>query len=244
MAKKMIINRKQFQKLSENEVTPKIVVPVDGNTVADAVSAINNPQTQRQLNSAQSSAGDVTLSLQGSGYDDAGPTQVVNKGPNDSYDTALGDQVNSDLFAKNPSIEVNDTVDESRRFTKKQLEEARLANMKKNGHTFTKKNLLESWDDEYVDIDALADFCDGNDFLYVIRYMGQWRLSCANSTPIQKEIISDIYKGYAEETREIDSFLRNVSGIRNKVDLDSVTVVKISGIPGQDDYYILWEQDF
>lgn len=237
----MIINRKQFQRLSENEVTPKIVIPVQGNSVSDAVSAINNPQTQRQLNSAESSAGDVTISLQGSNYQDNGPTQLVNKAANDSYDTALTNQVNPDLFAKNPSVEVNDTVDEGKRYTKKQLEEARLANIREHGEVRTKKNLFEGWDDEILDVDELINYCSGEDFLYIVNFGGRYQLSCANSPQIQDEIISDIENGTVEETHEMDGFIDSNPNISDKFDHDSTVVVRVSA-PGQDDYYILWEQ--
>ena len=64
--KKFIINNTQLRKIYEATVTPKIVVPFDGNSVSDAVSAIDNPNVQKQLNTAQSAAGDCTIALQGS----------------------------------------------------------------------------------------------------------------------------------------------------------------------------------
>ena len=119
--KKFIINNTQLRKIYEATVTPKIVVPFDGNSVSDAVSAIDNPNVQKQLNTAQSAAGDCTIALQGSNYQDNGPTQSVKKDSGSSWGDAMTQQINPELFQQNPSAELNDTIDEGVKFTKKEI---------------------------------------------------------------------------------------------------------------------------
>lgn len=254
MAKKLIVNRKQFTRLAEAEVTPKMVVPVQGNTVADAVSAINNPDTQRQLNAAQSAAGDVTISLQGDGYQDNGPTQAVNKQSGESYDTALSSQLNPDLFAKNPSAEVNDVVDEGTRFTKKQLEEARLANIKKNGRVCTKKTLFEEtygWDDFCVTDELIQELKRTGDFFFIARCPDDSRNSkcpykrlCANSSEVQEAIFKEIrIAGVLAVTHEMDGFIANDPVMSQQFD-EAPRVVKVSSLPDTADFYVIPECDY
>lgn len=162
--KKVIISASQLFEA----ITPKIVVPFDGNSVSDAVAAVNNPQTQQQLDTAQSSAGDATISLQGSDYKDNGPTQAVKKDANTSYGDAITQQVNPDLLANNPSIEVSDTIDESMKYTKKEIEERRKKKLKENFKRYSKKQLREAYE-QYT-----QNFNDYNGFSEdVAHYFGQ-----------------------------------------------------------------------
>lgn len=252
--KKIIINREQLRKLSENQVTPKIIVPVDGNTVSDAVAAINNPNTQRQLNTAQSSAGDVTISLQGNGYNDSGPVQSVSKKPSESYDTALTNQLNPDLFAKNPSAEVNDVVDEGKRFTKKQLEEARIANIKQNGHKYTKKTLFKEtydWDDYCVSGELIQELKRTGDFFFISRWPDDRKKStspykrlCANSSEIQEVIFDEIRSaGILVVTHEMDDFITNDPVMSQQFE-ETPRVVKVASLPDTADFYVIPEYEY
>lgn len=147
--KKFIINNTQLRKIYEATVTPKIVVPFDGNSVSDAVSAIDNPNVQKQLNTAQSAAGDCTIALQGSNYQDNGPTQSVKKDSGSSWGDAMTQQINPELFQQNPSAELNDTIDEGVKFTKKEIMERRRKKLAENCVRFTKKQIMESYGGNY-----------------------------------------------------------------------------------------------
>lgn len=160
--KKFIINNTQLRKIYEATVTPKIVVPFDGNSVSDAVSAIDNPNVQKQLNTAQSAAGDCTIALQGSNYQDNGPTQSVKKDSGSSWGDAMTQQINPELFQQNPSAELNDTIDEGVKFTKKEIMERRKKKLKENYTRFTKKQLKEVYNERYEDY--TTHFNGPNDF--------------------------------------------------------------------------------
>lgn len=196
--KKIIISASQLFEA----ITPKIVVPFDGNSVSDAVAAVNNPQTQQQLDTAQSAAGDATISLQGSDYKDNGPTQAVKKDANTSYGDAITQQVNPDLLASNPSVEISDTIDESRKFTKKEIEERRKKKLRENYKRFTKKQLRESNYDMYT-----THFEDYNKFQDEVKhYFGQKVYSLqqqAAELERESEIITHDFGIAIEEVNDI-----------------------------------------
>ncbi len=136
------------------------------------------------------------------------------------------------------------TVYESRRFTKKQLEEARLANMRKNGRVCTKKTLFESEGEPEFDLGELVDFCQNNDFfIYIQVPMKGWAPIVVNTQEgLRDEISSDIYNTRPssfsdEKTDEILQTLSGkIGGLRG--------IVKVMGTAEDGSkypYYIVWE---
>lgn len=89
--------------------------------------------------------------------------------------------------------------------------------------------------------DKLSEWCLNNDFLYIINFMGQWRISAGNSSDIQKEIVSDIQNcAFIEPTHEMDWLIENRFEkifARNTY----VVVFKLHDTP-DGDYYVIYER--
>ena len=234
MKKKLIITQEQFRRLDEEA---KIVVPFNGNTPQQANAAYQDARNQIDYAESHAQGGDVTVSLQGTGADENKPSQAVTLDPNNPNITT---QLDANLFNANPSAEIKDKeVYEGQTFTKKQLEEARIANIKKNGRHYTKKMLREGFDDDdVIDRDELIETLrNWGDFMYVLPSFG--RVSGANSSEIQEEIFDDIScAGYLEYSHDIDYL------VEPKVYGDFY-VVKICSVPkpNTEDYYVVVEQD-
>ena len=115
------------------------------------------------------------------------------------------------------------------------------SDLKKIVFESVKKVLKEGAVDGYVNADELADFCRENDFLYIYNFpFGGLKISCANSSEIQEEIINDIYDAaFLKETHEVDYLLQNRI---ERGDLENFKVIKLCDIPNEKDYYIVWEQ--
>lgn len=93
-----------------------------------------------------------------------------------------------------------------------------------------------------IDINELIDFCQNyGDYLYIINGFRGWSVSTANSEEIQKEILSDLYKcSYVQATHEKDYLLYRREDWFEGV---YVAVMKVVGVPGQEDYYIIYMKD-
>ena len=135
-------------------------------------------------------------------------------------------------------------TNESRRFTKKQLEEARLANMRKNGRVCTKKTLFESEGEPEFDLGELVDFCQNNDFfIYIQVPMKGWAPIVINTQEgLRDEISSDIYntRPTSFSNEMTDEILQTLSG---KIG-DLRGIVKVMGTAEDGSkypYYIVWE---
>ena len=89
---------------------------------------------------------------------------------------------------------------------------------------------------------TLIDFCKNyGDFLYIINGFRGWGVSAANSDEIKYEIISDLYKcSNVEPTHDKDYLLYNHNDWFDGV---YVAVMKVIGVPNQEDYYIIYTQD-
>lgn len=88
--------------------------------------------------------GDVNLVVTGPGNDDNEPTQVIDVGAENTIQNAISTQGN-DKLAQNGGTMIlrGDGLGESYVFTKKALREARLAKIKREGKTYTKKDIIE-----------------------------------------------------------------------------------------------------
>ena len=231
--KKLVITQEQFRRL--NEADANIVIPFKGNTPQQANAAYQDARNQIDYAKSHASNGDVTVSLQGDNYDENKPSQVATLDPNNPNITT---QLDSSLFNANPGVEVKDKeVYEGKVYTKKQLEEARIHNIKKNGKHYTKRKLQEIFgEDDYIDADELIDTLERiGDFLYVINYFGTWRVSAANASHIQDEIFDDIRSaGYLEYSHDVDDMVEPKVG-------GDYYVVKLCSLPNQEDYYVVVE---
>lgn len=93
-----------------------------------------------------------------------------------------------------------------------------------------------------IDIDVLIDFCKNyGDYLFIINGVRGWSVSSANSEEIQTEILSDLYNCLnVEVTHEKDYLLWNRDSL---FDNFYIAVMKVIGVPNQEDYYIIYMQD-
>lgn len=116
-----------------------------GNSTADFVNAVGDVNTQSDINKA-GRVGDVNLTISGPESNDSQPIQTVNVAPGETPQSAIQNQANNDLIKAGGKVEITgDGFGESKVFSKKMVEEARLNSMKKNGKVLTKKELRESF---------------------------------------------------------------------------------------------------
>ena len=141
--KKIIITRSQLNKLNENAVN--IIAKAGGNTTSDYINTVSNVNTQADINKA-SRVGDVNLTISGPESNDTQPVQTINVAPGETAQSAIQQQANDDLIRAGGKVEVSGDgfVNETKIFTKKMVEEARINSMRKNGKVMTKKELRDS----------------------------------------------------------------------------------------------------
>jgi hypothetical protein len=140
--KKIIISKTQLFKLNEDRVN--ISTQAKSNTTTDFINAATNPNTVSDVNKA-GVAGDVNLVINGPQSSDNQPTQTVNVAPGDTVQNAISNQTNDELVRNGSKVEITGPgFGESRIYSKRMVEEARLANMRKNGKVMTKKEITES----------------------------------------------------------------------------------------------------
>ena len=140
--KKIIISRSHLRKINE-ENSVNINAQAIDNSLTAFSKAATDTNTQSDIQKAKS-FGDVNLMVTGPKADDSQPTQVVNVGAGDTVQNALADQGSDELIRNGGAIKITgDGIGESRIFTKRELKEARLAKIKKEGKIFSKKELME-----------------------------------------------------------------------------------------------------
>ena len=133
-----------MQYLNE-ENTVNIAAQAKDNSLSSFTTAASDTNTVSDIQKAKS-AGDVNLVVNGPDSNDTQPRQVVNVAAGDTVQNALADQANDELIRNGGSVLINgDGLGESYIFSKKKLEELRLAKMKKDGKVMTKKELRESF---------------------------------------------------------------------------------------------------
>lgn len=140
--KKIIITRKQLKILNENMVN--ITAKAGGNSMSDFINTVGNVNTQSDINKA-GRVGDVNLTISGPESNDTQPIQTVNVAPGETAQSAIQNQANDDLIRAGGKVEVSgDGFGESKIFTKKMVEEARIDSMRKTGKIMTKGELRNS----------------------------------------------------------------------------------------------------
>ena len=248
MKKNLVITREQFQRLEEVTLGRTGSGALSSSEVNDTIN--NNTEL---INQATQQYDSVTIPGEGS-MEGASINIPVKRGTNVNssiVNQALADNTkeltNGASVTLVPSTNgTTNTTFESRRFTKKQLEEARIANMKKNGRTCTKKTLFEEVGDDEINIDELADFCKNEDFyIYInVPFKGGWEAHAVNTNrEVRDEVIADIYytkpQHFSNEMKpEMERILAGkVDNIRG--------VVKLIGTRPKDNshytYFVVWD---
>lgn len=92
-----------------------------------------------------------------------------------------------------------------------------------------------------LDSVELADWCQNvGAFLYIYNF-GGWRIMNANLDDIVNDIVSDIHNcGYIERTHEADDYILSRP---KEFDRFYVAVYKICDIPGEKDYYVVYQEE-
>ena len=147
----IIINERQYKKLKEifsslNEESVNISAQAKSNSLADFASAAGNSDTRADIQKAGNVASDVSLTVSGPNADDSQPQQQINVGQGDSIQNAINTQANDTLIRNGGSVKITgDGIGESVKVSKKEIQEFRLAAMRKNGKRFKKKELTEEF---------------------------------------------------------------------------------------------------
>ena len=127
-----------------NENIVNITAKAGGNSTSDFINTVGNVNTQNDINKA-GRVGDVNLTISGPESNDTQPVQTVNVAPGETAQSAIQNQANDDLIRAGGKVEVTgDGFGESKIFTKKMVEEARIDSMRKTGKVMTKKELKNS----------------------------------------------------------------------------------------------------
>lgn len=126
------------------------------NDVSSFSQAATSTNTQQDVQKAKS-AGDVNLIVSGPDTSDDVPQQEINVGNGDTVQNAIASQANNELIQQGGSLKITgDGFGESKVYTKKSIEEARLKKMRKEGRVFTKKSLRESFMAEDATYDMIG----------------------------------------------------------------------------------------
>lgn len=148
--KKIIINRSQLKEMIDKNIQEDvdIAVKANNNSGSDYLNALKNPNTTKDIQQAKSITPDVNAVISGPKTDDNSPSI--------DCDVPAGSNV-SDVINKNPEIgnaignksarlvvHGDGFPNESKIYSKKNVEIARLSEMRKNGKIMTKKQLTES----------------------------------------------------------------------------------------------------
>ena len=127
--KKIIITKKQLNKINENIVN--ISASAKGNSLSDFSNIASDTNTQSDINKA-SRVGDVNLTITGPDHNDSQPTQSINVSNGETVQNAIATQANDDLIRSGGSLKISgDGFGESKIYYKKNIEEARINNLKK-----------------------------------------------------------------------------------------------------------------
>jgi hypothetical protein len=142
----MIINTRQLSCLNEENN-----VNVGLQTTASTIPSMVNTVTQNRADINQASkVGDPVIHISNpnsqNGSNDNALTQHVEVEKGDTIERAMQNQLNPAATGTGGDVEISgDGISESKRFSKKEVEKARLAKMKNEGTVLTKKQLRESF---------------------------------------------------------------------------------------------------
>ena len=147
----MIITRSQLKALNE-ENTINISTMAKDNSLNSFSTAAADTHTQSDIQKAKT-AGDVNLVINGPKTSHNMPRQEINVGAGDTVQNAIAKQGNNELLQQGGSMQITgDGFGESKIYSKKMVEEARLKNMYNESKIFTKKQMNEEILDEIINM--------------------------------------------------------------------------------------------
>lgn len=141
--RKIFVTESQFERLCE-ENTVNITAQAKGNDLGSFSNAATNSDTVSDINKAKS-AGDVNLVISGPNATDDAPQQEINVAAGDTVQNAIATQGNAALLQQGGKMKITgDGFGESKVYSKKAIDEARLRRMNCEGRVFTKEALKKS----------------------------------------------------------------------------------------------------
>ena len=144
--KRIIISSKQLSCLNEENN-----VNVSLQTTGSSIPAMVNAVTQNKPDISQASKiGDPIVHISNpnaqNGSNDNQMTQHVEVGKGETIEKAMQNQLNPTATSLGGDVEISgDGIYETKAYRKKDIEEARLMNMRNEGRVMTKKQLRESF---------------------------------------------------------------------------------------------------
>lgn len=181
--KRIILTRQQLNEVlkEDGSQTLKFTMPKGGNTSQ----VLSSPEAQRAIQKAQGIFGNSNITAQVQPDEGASDVTFVSPTPtgggNGANNVNTADDTAAVEHGCNVEYDVSNTASESRTFSKKQIEEARLKKIQE-GFKFTKKQLKESFDTDEQWNDEINMFMQGlrrgdymldGDTLYVEIFRGQ-----------------------------------------------------------------------
>jgi hypothetical protein len=140
--KRIIISQKHIQYLNEENAI-NISAQASDNSLSSFSKAASSTEAASDIQKAKA-MGDVNVLVTGPNTDNNQPTQVIDVSATNTIPKAISDQGNDELARNGGTFLLKgDGIEESYVFTKKALREARLAKIKKEGKTYTKKDIIE-----------------------------------------------------------------------------------------------------
>ena len=145
--KRIVINTRQLDRCLNEENNVNVGLQSTANTIPALVNTVT--QNKADINQA-SKLGDPVIHISNpnsqNGSDDSQLTQHVEVGKGDTIERAMQNQLNPAATGTGGDIEISgDGISETRAFSKKEIEEARLRRMRTEGRVMTKKQLRESF---------------------------------------------------------------------------------------------------
>ena len=145
--KRIIINTYQLDRCLNEENNVNVGLHSTANTIAGMVNTVT--QNRADINQA-SKLGDPVIHISNpnsqNGSDDSKLTQHVEVGQGDTIERAMQNQLNPAATGTGGDVEISgDGISETKSYSKKDIEEARLKRMRTEGRVMTKKQLRESF---------------------------------------------------------------------------------------------------
>lgn len=141
--KRIIVSSSQVPYLKEETTTLQITAP--NNNAGDALA---RGKTQAQIQNAQTTFGGSNITAQITPEDGPGDSTITipnSKGGTNGAAEAIKDNSTEVQKALSSGLNVGVDVSESKVFTKKTIEEARLAKIRKEGRVLTKQQIFEGF---------------------------------------------------------------------------------------------------
>ena len=151
MSKRIILNLSQLNEvMSKNNIKEDIDVAVDAktNSQSEYLSALKSSGTQNDIMKAKAVSPDVNASIAGPKTTDNSPKLDIDVPKGSTPDQVMIQQPEiSGAIANGASVKIHGDgfPNESKTYTKKQVESMRLNEMRRNGTVMTKKQLNDEF---------------------------------------------------------------------------------------------------